>query len=400
MKIIVAQTGSRHNYAIPRMIEASGSLERFYTDFCLQRGWARALNKLNTMLPQSVRPRSLQRLPRREVVGVPTDKIYSSDRLLLKHLRQQLLPRGLAEYYTDYDLVFAEEMIKYGIGNATAVYSTFGEGHCFLKCAKEKGLKIIVDFYMNPLTHVIYRNEKENFPTWPNSQYYAHDQDEARVSELIEIADIFLCPSKSVFEGLKHYPSFDEQRARIVPYGCSINYGRRVNRPITGRVLFAGNATLGKGIHYLARAAALSAEQGNSYDFRIAGYALESIRSRLECAHLNFLGQLSKVQLIEELMLADVFVLPTLAEGSASVVVEALAAGVPVVTTHSAGSVITDGIEGLIVPERDPQALLHAIKSIVRDRHTRETMAIAARVTAQEHTEECWSVRLHKAIGH
>lgn len=398
MKIIVTQIGARHHYAIPRMFENSGNLESLYTDFCAQRGAARALNILLTTLPTKIRPRSLARLIRRQVDCVPTSKIHTSDRLFFEHLRQQMLPRDLVEHYSRFDSIFAEQMIRAGTGKANTLYSMFGEGRAFLKYAKMKGLKIAVDVYINPLTHVIYKTEQERFPTWPNTQYYAHDADEERVNELLELADILLCPSTAVFEGLKHYSCFDEKRARIVPYGCSINYGRRINQPVTGRVLFSGNATLGKGIHYLAQVATLCAEQGKSVDFRVAGSVLESIRSRPECSHLNFLGHLSKSQLVEEYMTADVFVLPTLAEGSASVVVEALAAGIPVVTTHSAGSVITHGVEGLIVPERDPEALMDAVMSIVENRQRRDAMALAALRTAKEHTEENWSVRLLDAL--
>ena len=47
---------------------------------------------------------------------------------------------------------------------------------------------------------------------------------------------------------------------------------------------------------------------------------------------------------------ADVFVFPSLFEGSAVVTYEALAAGLPSVVTPSAGSVVRDGVEGFIVP--------------------------------------------------
>jgi len=56
-------------------------------------------------------------------------------------------------------------------------------------------------------------------------------------------------------------------------------------------------------------------------------------------------------------------VLPSLAEGSAGVIYEALASGFAVITTESAGSVVRDGIEGFIVPEGDPQALQIVLKN-------------------------------------
>jgi glycosyltransferase involved in cell wall biosynthesis len=96
----------------------------------------------------------------------------------------------------------------------------------------------------------------------------------------------------------------------------------------------------------------------------------------------------------EEFQQADVFVLPSLAEGSAEVTYEALAAGVPLVVTAAAGSVARDGIEGRIVPECDPAALADAIEQIVEDRAVRNRMAGAARERAREFTWEKYGERL------
>ena len=57
---------------------------------------------------------------------------------------------------------------------------------------------------------------------------------------------------------------------------------------------------------------------------------------------------------------ADVFVFPSLFEGSAVVTYEALACGLPGIVTAEAGSVVRDGVDGLIVPARDVEALAAA----------------------------------------
>ena len=79
-------------------------------------------------------------------------------------------------------------------------------------------------------------------------------------------------------------------------------------------------------------------------------------------------------------------VLPTLADSFGLVQLEAMAAGIPVVTTRTAGSVVRHGIDGLIVPERDPSALAEATAQIVEDRALRERMSIAARERARDYT--------------
>src|SRR5258705_10201873 len=99
---------------------------------------------------------------------------------------------------------------------------------------------------------------------------------------------------------------------------------------IPGTVLFAGTADLRKGIHYLAMAAEELKCRGRSYESRIAGNVTPKIAQRQECRQLTFLGRVPRDQMQNEFARADILVLPSLAEGSAEVTYEALAAGIPV----------------------------------------------------------------------
>jgi glycosyltransferase involved in cell wall biosynthesis len=84
---------------------------------------------------------------------------------------------------------------------------------------------------------------------------------------------------------------------------------------------------------------------------------------------------------------ADVFCLPSLAEGSATSIFEALANKVPVVTTSSSGSVVSNGAEGFIVPERDSGALADVLERIITDRDLRATMSEAALKSAVRYND-------------
>jgi glycosyltransferase involved in cell wall biosynthesis len=163
-------------------------------------------------------------------------------------------------------------------------------------------------------------------------------------------------------------------------------------------VLFAGTANLGKGIHYLAMAAERLRRTRCAYDFRVAGSVATTVARQPLCRALHFLGRVPRDRIHEELAAADLLVLPSLAEGSAAVTYEALAAGVPVVTTPAAGSVVRDGIDGRIVPERDPVALADAIAELVEDRARRALMGAAARERARDYTWERYGERLVGAL--
>jgi glycosyltransferase involved in cell wall biosynthesis len=170
------------------------------------------------------------------------------------------------------------------------------------------------------------------------------------------------------------------------------------NEPVCGRILFTGTAELRKGIHYLAMAAEKLVLRGGRYEFRVAGNVERSIANQEQCRHLNFLGRVPRAQIAGEFAAADLLVLPSLAEGSAETTYEALACGVPVVTTLEAGSVVRDGIDGRIVPSRDPEALANAIADIIEDRQKRQRMSRAARHRAHDYTWERYGERLLAAL--
>lgn len=81
---------------------------------------------------------------------------------------------------------------------------------------------------------------------------------------------------------------------------------------------------------------------------------------------------------------ADVFALSSIVETLGIAVLEAMAAGLPTVTTDVGGlpEVVEDGRTGVLVPARDPQAMAAGLSALLRDGQRRRAMAAAARVRA------------------
>jgi len=311
----------------------------------------------------------------------------------------RLVSRDWYAYFRRRDKLFSLALRRWGIGKATAVYSMMGEGLDFLRWAKGKGLRVILEVFVNPITHRILREERRRWPGWEDEDPVDFSVLERDIDQRIKLADILICPSYAVVEGLQFYPSFSVDKVRVVPYAFPTQVAEGLVNPERGRVLFGGAANLNKGIQYFAEAARMLDGPRRQFRFRVAGDVTERIRSRPETQGLEFLGRLPWGKFIEELRLTDVLVLPTLAEGSAVVIYEALACGVPVVTTRSAGSVVTDGVEGRIVPERDARALAEAIEGIVNDRDLRKRMSAAALRTAAAYGEDSWRDRLLHALS-
>jgi glycosyltransferase involved in cell wall biosynthesis len=95
---------------------------------------------------------------------------------------------------------------------------------------------------------------------------------------------------------------------------------------------------------------------------------------------------------------ADVFLLPTICEGSATACYEALAVGLPVVTTPNAGSVVRDGVDGFVVPIRESEAIVERLERLAEDRDLVDRMSTDALVRASEFTLAKYGERLITAL--
>jgi len=99
-------------------------------------------------------------------------------------------------------------------------------------------------------------------------------------------------------------------------------------------------------------------------------------------AAVTFLGELPDDEAVRrEYLAADVFCLPSLQEGFGIVLLEAMAAGLPIVATRAAAipEVVPDGEAGLLVPPSDPEALAEALDRLLSDPDLRRRLGEAGR---------------------
>ncbi len=386
---------------MPRILNEADLLERFYTDLCGSLGWCGSLSRLAaTVSPQSRWARLANRRLPAELIA--KSKCFDSI-AVLNAVRSRLAgssPLHRARALTEAANRWGRAMIAAGYGNATHLYTMLGEGGPFVSEGYRRGLKIVSEVYILLATERILDEERRRFPAWePDQPNYSELRKSLQLEDvLIEKSHFFICPSVAVQNDLVRSYGISPERTRLVPYGMNPKWLELEPKPVTGRVLFVGTADLRKGIHYLAMASQILAKRGLHYEFRVAGNVTDTIRQRPECSRLTFLGRVPRDRIHEEFQHADVFVLPSLAEGSAEVTYEAMAAGLPLVVTEAAGAVVRQGVEGVVVPERDPVALSDAIEQIVSDRNLRERLAGAARSLAHEFTWQKYGERLISTI--
>ncbi|MEQ8370169.1 MAG: glycosyltransferase family 4 protein, partial [Alphaproteobacteria bacterium] len=166
------------------------------------------------------------------------------------------------------------------------------------------------------------------------------------------------------------------------------------------RLLFAGAVSARKGVPDLA-AALLDTADGRALDWHLslAGDVEADMRSVVErlvaSGRVRVLGRQSRHDLIRHMKAAEVFVFPSLAEGSARVVSEALAAGLYAVVTPNAGSLVHDGAHGAVVAPGDPPALGRALNVAAADRaRLRAIGRHNAAMMARDYTQQAYGAAL------
>jgi glycosyltransferase involved in cell wall biosynthesis len=391
--VMLIQQGARRNYVYARQLERAGLLHSLVTD----AAWApETISPLTHVLCRAI-PALKGPLARRTVLNIPREKLKAS---IIPNLLQATMVWG----HEEQKFAFADEALAWrsrirGLDGARIIVNYHGNGGSYLDYAKAQGAKIVTDFVVTPNYLKIEKDERKRWPGW--EEQTTSDRIiglyRQRMAWLLQISDIYLCPSQTVARDLADCRGFDPARVRLVPYGIS-GVLLQPPRPVVGRVLFAGAAGLRKGLPYLAQAAAILKQRRPEIEIVIAGEVTLRVRSQPETSNLTFLGALNRKAMADEFARADLFCLPSLAEGSATAIFEALANGLPTIATDSSGSVVEHGVEGLIVPERDGPAIAEAVERIAGDRALRNAMSKAALATAERYNDEACGRRFIEVI--
>lgn len=196
-------------------------------------------------------------------------------------------------------------------------------------------------------------------------------------------ADRVLAPSAYVRETLERHGASPD-RIVDLPYGVDSERFRPPAEPRSGapfRVLYVGQIGQKKGIKYLLDAMRRLALPRTELMLvgTMVGSGAGLLPYRDNYRHIPGVPYHEVHGLFQG---ADIFVYPSLHEGSPFAVLEAMASGLPVITTPNAGTQVRDGIDGFVVPIRDTDAMMARIEDLYRDRDRRLAMGRAARERA------------------
>lgn len=175
------------------------------------------------------------------------------------------------------------------------------------------------------------------------------------------------------------------QKLRLLPYGVNLGRFTPVGSPDPARfdVLFVGAMSLRKGVPYLAQAWQQVKHPARSLTF--VGTPSTELIALLKCAGIwtddvRVLGHVPQPDLKHLMSSSHVMVLPSIEEGLAMVMAQAMACGCPVIASENTGAhdLFDDGTEGFIVPIRDAQSLADRLQRLADEPDLRARMGANA----------------------
>ncbi|MCC9640872.1 glycosyltransferase family 4 protein [Rhodopirellula sp. JC740] len=394
----VVQPGARMHYAVPSSFEKRNRLTLLHTDLSvpdwLPRNVARISKKhgkalerfvVASIAPERVKAHTLAGLKfrmrnRRHGVGT---KYYDACVQLTKSISSGVFPTASTESVYAFDTAALEvfENWKSSTGlkileqcvapraAQRAVYHATNNGHA------SKNFERMLDLF-----------ERRERIEW-------------------ELADCIIAPSEFVRNALAEQGVAIE-KIRLVPYGVDPPPGHVVASAVEARsksarneirIFFAGALSLRKGINEINR---LSRHPMlKNCRFAVAGrHTIESSKIKWP-ANVTILGPIAKSEMSREYAAADIFLLPSYLEGSATVTYEAMGWGLPIVTTPNSGSVIRDGVDGYLCGPGDVEAMAERLHALANCESLRNSMGVSARQQiVRAFSADSYGDRLNEAI--
>jgi alpha-maltose-1-phosphate synthase len=255
------------------------------------------------------------------------------------------------------------------------------------RAAQERNLPRLYDLPIGywRVAQQIYAEEQEREPEWAMTLSGACDSPEklARKEEELKLATRVVVASSFTKETL-HSAEFPAE-VTVIPYGAPSVLDREiVSNSENLRVLYVGSLGQRKGLSYLLRAIRLL---GAKVELTLIGRKVAAGCGPLEEAvrRHHWIPTLPHGEVLAQMQRHDVLVLPSLFEGFGLVILEAMAQGLPVITTvHTAGpDLVSEGADGFIVPIRSAEAIVEKLDRLAGNPKLLREMKHAAREKAR-----------------
>jgi colanic acid/amylovoran biosynthesis glycosyltransferase len=222
------------------------------------------------------------------------------------------------------------------------------------------------------------------------------------LAETFQKAAAVHCVSDAILNEATKY-GLDPQKAKVIRPAVDPDFfcpgAQEANHSDTFRITTTGALIWRKGYEYALQSIRVLRDRGINLQFNIVGGGAERDRVVFTIRDLGLenvvqlRGHESPERVREFLRSSHVFLLSSLSEGISNALLEAMACGVPVVTTDCGGmsEAVTDGVEGFLVPVRDVQAISQALQILWDNPQLRTRMGKLGR----ERVEKSFSLSRH-----
>ena len=406
-KAVLVHGGARDSYQVAVALHEAGMLDALVTDLFwpAERGWARRLaDRLPSGLRELVYRRSMAALPSAQVQMCAADGLRC---LILDKLPSVPVSlRRRSKRAADAALGRAAGRRARRRGEGLVAYSYFG-----WHAMREYGRPAML-FQVHPHPATVRRILREELAAHPECRVSLEQEwelalpedDFARLVEESAQGSSFLVASSFSRRSLIEHGTA-AHRITVVPYGVDLERfkpaageKRLADGPL--RLLFVGRINQRKGIKYLLEA--LRAFAPGDVHLTVCGRVVDALELFREFSdRVTIRPNVSEAELVEAYQSADLFCFPSVAEGFGQVLLEALACGLPILsTTHTAApDLIEDGGEGFIVEPRRPEELVARIAWACTHRAELQEMGRRARVRAEKFTWERFRAQAATAVG-
>ena len=389
--VLVVQLTGRMHFGAARGIERSGRLAALVTDFYLPGPF-----KTLASLSQSLKPYAID-LPSRKVHGNP---------LIGLDYRRKLRRFGHFRTATHIDAskALAHQAVRLlRTVTASTVYSFDIQSLEIFRACSGGAMKLVLEQCVAPRRTQMEVLERLR-PLTPPDEYerrmvQLHLLSEREVEEW-SLADRIVCPSIYVRGELVRW-GVPTKKIKVVPYGFSRSahetiIGRQAGAKAAPSAMFVGTVEPRKGLQDVLQAM-------RTLDIGVLQLDVFGSLGRVDpkdytAPGVKLHGKVAFGQVKQAYADADMFVLPSYLEGSATVVYEAMSYGLPCIVTPETGSVVRDGIEGYVVQAGDAKQIAECLDRLARDPDLRARMGQAAIERAQEFTFEKYGERLCTAL--
>jgi glycosyltransferase involved in cell wall biosynthesis len=233
------------------------------------------------------------------------------------------------------------------------------------------------------------REYRDPYP-WDASRFDWEMDEELRLAKAIFVGSDFVRESL-INNGVPN------EKIIVNPYGVDLElyqpkdpatgyHAKRHNNPNRPfRLISVGKLGLRKGtLDILAAVKQL----GSSVELRLLGgnELPPHLQKQFWGENVEYMGHVPYREVSDMLRWADAYVFPTIFEGSSLASYEAMAVGLPVITTPNCGSMVRNGIDGWLIPIRSQDAICTAVTRLMEDEDLWLQMSMNAQIRAREFT--------------